>query len=595
MQEVLFLISRRNSMNILQKSFTLLTAVAAIFFAGAAAPALADNLGQQKTFNVDKTYDAQSRSSLNSVLIFLDNKLYFYVDNDWWQNLTPDKQINYRAAFANLAQEFSNNIYPKLTATFGSEPSVGVDGDSHLTILVEPMIKNAGGYINTGDNYYKLQTSRSNERKMIYLAVNYVTTPLAKVYLAHEFMHLIQFNQKDIQRNISEETWLNEARAEYSSTFLGYDDVFSGSNLEQRVRRFLEQPGASLTEWDDSEAAYGVAHIFTAYLVDHYGIKILADSLKSDLVGIPSLNYALKKNGYNKDFSAIFNDWTAAVLINDCSAGEDFCYFNPNLKNLRISPRVNYLPSSSSDITLAVNYHSTYWAGNWQKIVGGRGALTIDFAGPANTDTTVQYLACDDGNLCELKKMPLDASQKGRLVIPDFGAKTTSLILMPIIGGKITDFDGRLDDLVYNFSINLHSANSPAQSESNPSDVDLTALQAAIAALRQQIAALQAQLAALLAQPKAQYSCSAITTDLYFGVNQPVQVRCLQEVLTAQGKAIYPEAKITGNFLSATHAAVIRFQEKYAAEILTPLGLKTGTGYVGASTRNKINQLIKGL
>jgi len=68
------------------------------------------------------------------------------------------------------------------------------------------------------------------------------------------------------------------------------------------VRRFLEQPGASLTEWDDSEAAYGVAHIFTAYLVDHYGIKILADSLKSNLVGIPSLNYALEKTAATKTF-----------------------------------------------------------------------------------------------------------------------------------------------------------------------------------------------------------------------------------------------------------------------------------------------------
>jgi len=368
------------------------------------------------------------------------------------------------------------------------------------------------------------------------------------------------------------------------------------------VRRFLEQPGASLTEWDDSEAAYGVAHIFTAYLVDHYGIKILADSLKSNLVGIPSLNYALEKNGGNKDFSTIFNDWAAAVLINDCSAGREFCYFNPNLKNLRVSPRVNYLPSSSSDITMTVNYHSTYWAGNWQKIVGGVGELTINFSGPINADTNVLYLICNTDNVCELKKLPLDNNQKGSLTIADFGAKTTSLILMPIIGGKLTGFDGRIDDLVYNFSVNLHSLSqsdqqigSSSNQQNNPSNIDLVALQAAIAALRQQIAALQAHLAALLAQPKIQYSCSAITADLYFGVNQPAQVRCLQEVLTSQGREIYPEAKITGNFLTATKAAVIRFQEKYAAQILAPAGLKKGTGYVGAATRNKINQLIKGL
>ncbi len=38
--------------------------------------------------------------------------------------------------------------------------------------------------------------------------------------------------------------------------------------------------------------------------------------------------------------------------------------------------------------------------------------------------------------------------------------------------------------------------------------------------------------------------------------------------------------------------AVIRFQEKYASEILAPLGLQKGTGYVGYATRTKVNQIL---
>ena len=70
------------------------------------------------------------------------------------------------------------------------------------------------------------------------------------------------------------------------------------------------------------------------------------------------------------------------------------------------------------------------------------------------------------------------------------------------------------------------------------------------------------------------------------------EVRCLQEFLKSQGPEIYPEGLVTGNFLSLTKAAVTRFQEKYKAEILAPLGLEKGTGFVGSKTRTKINQLL---
>ena len=50
----------------------------------------------------------------------------------------------------------------------------------------------------------------------------------------------------------------------------------------------------------------------------------------------------------------------------------------------------------------------------------------------------------------------------------------------------------------------------------------------------------------------------------------------------------------TTYFGNLTHQAVIRFQEKFRSQILTPLNLFSGTGFVGQSTINKLKDFSVG-
>ena len=543
--------------------------------------AMAAELSEKTDFFVDPSYDLQKREKITAVLQRISDNLYFYLDASWWDNLDIDKRKEVNIAIDDLSREFENKIYPVLTSNFGSEWKPGIDGDTKITILIHPMIEMASGYFNTGDEYPLAQVKTSNQREMIYLNSNNITSPLNKGFLAHEFVHLITFNQKDKAYGVSEETWLNEARAEYAPTLLGYDEQYQNSYLQNRLKIFIENPQESLTEWQGKTSDYGVANIFVHYLVDHYGKEILIDSLKSGKTGIPSLNEALAKNGFKDDFSQIFTNWTIAIFVNNCNFGPKYCYLNNNLKTLKITPFIYYLPTAGES-TLSVGYSTKEWAGNWQKIIGGKASLKLDFTGSGGVNFKIPYIVEDSTGKISVKFLSLDQSQKGTLIAQD--EKIISLTVIPSVQNKSADFTDQEPSYQFFWSVTTEQSGAGEQTEL------IKQLQSRIEALLAQIAYLQAQLGSI--SDEGETTCNAFGNDLYYGMMQNVGVRCLQEFLKNQGQDVYPEGLVTGNFLSLTQTAVIRFQEKYDSEILAPLNLERGTGYFGVLTRQVANRLL---
>lgn len=122
------------------------------------------------------------------------------------------------------------------------------------------------------------------------------------------------------------------------------------------------------------------------------------------------------------------------------------------------------------------------------------------------------------------------------------------------------------------------------------------------AELQAQITALLAQISSLQSQLGTSGSTTTTGTGYVFNTNLKMgmtgtDVMNLQKVLnmSADTQVSMTGAGSPGNestyFGAKTKAAVIKFQDKYAADILTPVGLTKGTGYVGASTRAKLNMM----
>jgi len=259
----------------------------------------ADSLGMRKTFYVDSNYDYSQRSQINTTLLHLGKNAYFYVENNWWNSLSYYKQKKAEKNLEELANEFDKIIYPKLTNFFGDVWNPGIDGDSHVTILITKLIKNAGGYFDSCDEYSRSKCKDSNEREMIRVNADYIFDSKMKSFIAHEFQHLISWNRKERITGLKEEVWLNEMRSEYVPSLLNYDEPYSGCILETRVNNFLSNPSDPMGEWTEVVADYGVVALFGHYLVDQFGENIFSLISKEHSIGMKSLNQALREAGYS--------------------------------------------------------------------------------------------------------------------------------------------------------------------------------------------------------------------------------------------------------------------------------------------------------
>lgn len=419
-----------------------------------ALPVQADLLGQGQSFFIDSGYDFKGRSSVNATLRQIGDHAYIYVENNYWNSVNSQAQNEMLTNIGTLLNEFDTKIYQIETDYFGPEPNPGIDKDPKIVILITPLIENAGGYFSTGNQYSRQQSADSNERELIYLNSSVLSdNRKAVTFLAHEFQHLISFNQKEFLHDISEDTWLNETRSELAVGLIGHDDIFIGSNLQRRLQSFINNPSDSLTEWKNLAADYGQIAMFGKYLDENWP-GVISDSLKNNAVGINGLNLSLLKNGVD-DFFTVFLHWMIANIVNDVSTNPKFGYIETGLQDFQVAPTktfTNLLDTS----TFAYSELIKDWQANWYEISqfpnGQNKILKIEFSSSSLTSFSVPSLIFKP-----------DGTKEVRNFEPKFGAATfylegigtdlNKIILMPVKRDKISGFGDNEDPINLSFTI----------------------------------------------------------------------------------------------------------------------------------------------
>jgi hypothetical protein len=293
--------------------------------------AQARQLGETQTFWVftDDTPGSEAEVQVTAKLEAIGQHCYVWSD----PNGTADGHdaAVLAARIQEIANTFDGQIYPTDTRLFGAEPNPGVDGDPRVHILVTPAVSQGGsgttlGYFSRRDEYPanpagKPLQQHSNAKELLNLATRVVLTGSPEDYLgtiAHEFQHMINFNQKVLlgHNAMGEDLWIDEGMAMYALEANGYGLHGGGKVLLNHVRDFQAQPEAySLNDWTNNPhgIGYGPVYLFTVFMTDRFGEGILKEIVSSPGVGFPNLEQQL--NAHGSRFTDLFADWAVANIV----------------------------------------------------------------------------------------------------------------------------------------------------------------------------------------------------------------------------------------------------------------------------------------
>ncbi len=219
-------------------------------------------LGERRTFKVLKVDGGFARVAAR--VRYVSDHALVYVDEKVPGGGFTDQDI------LDLAREFEDPVYPTITGAYGSESDL--DDNGRVLILFTAAVNRltppaSDGFV--GGFFYGLDLMEgragSNEGEIFYAMVpdpageegpaigRYTALTTIPAVLAHEFEHMVHFNQRMLLKGAEspEGLWLSEALAQMAEDLVGdvFDRARQPSKAYQyhvgnwiRARRFLEGP-----------------------------------------------------------------------------------------------------------------------------------------------------------------------------------------------------------------------------------------------------------------------------------------------------------------------------------------------------------------
>jgi len=401
--------------------------------------------GEKRLFWIDDFERYYSWQQKQATLAATSNHANIWILDEYFDNKSgcnTDSKIT--TAQAKIMAEKFDAIYRYTTPIFGyefggspdsSQPG-GVDGDMKIQILVYD-IEGRGsaggtiGYFWSKDFYTNeyLQTNnfnmKSNNAEMFYINSYWLDAEPDMVYsaLIHEFVHLINFNEKFVNNKVNYATWYTEMLAmlgeDLIGPMIGITPNNSGHPVSMRIPYTLGLYACNPFNWSGFKS-YGITFGFGAYMARNFGgaalVREIATNNKTNFDSIsdaltkfnPAIGFTNVAERYYEAFisndtfdrgMASFNKSTTSTIAGNRYTFIGFDIFAMNRVNVALSPNFISFWSSNEKGPLTYGLTQNFYLDNYSFVLlscadwqNANGDMTVEIKKPDSEFVTMHLV-----------------------------------------------------------------------------------------------------------------------------------------------------------------------------------------------------------
>lgn len=275
-----------------------------------------EKIGSVRNFTYAGFKDGKKDTTIQANLVAANSRAIAYLD------ITATDTVKITTSdIIEILDKFSSVTYPIITKVFGKESDV--DRNGKVLFLFTQLVDQEeyiAGFYRSSSLFSKKDGGDGNLADMMYIGLESSRDSYDPL-LAHEFQHLVSFNQHVLVNNGSAEVnWLSEALAHYSEDLV---DGHATGGMSQIYETFLGAPEIySLTGTADTNSGIrGAGYLFLRGLVKEFGENVVTKLTQTPLSGVENLE---KTTG--KEFDELFASHVTRLFLSGTDLSQESKY-----------------------------------------------------------------------------------------------------------------------------------------------------------------------------------------------------------------------------------------------------------------------------